>query len=63
MAISDSPFLPSLAGRVTLPNNPRSIRRYQAFHKLPVTGMIDARTAKFMRQNNTRIASQPMRYS
>lgn len=59
MAISDSPFLPSMAGRTTLLRDPKSVRRYQRFHKLPVTGTVDKRTADFMRSNNTRLGRPP----
>lgn len=61
MAISDSPFLPSLAGRTSLTNDRDSILRYQRFHKLPATGVIDKRTAQYMRSNNTHPIAPPPR--
>lgn len=58
MAISDSPFLPSLADHTSLVNDRKSILRYQRFHKLPATGVIDKRTANYMRGNNTRVVDR-----
>jgi peptidoglycan hydrolase-like protein with peptidoglycan-binding domain len=60
MAIRDSPFLPSIGARTYVnPRDKKAVRMYQTFHKLPVTGQIDARTAKHMRNSNTRVGSPP----
>lgn len=37
------------------PADKKALRMYQTFHKLPVTGTMNPRTAKHMRDNNVRI--------
>jgi peptidoglycan hydrolase-like protein with peptidoglycan-binding domain len=36
-----------------LPNTPGAIKRYQKFHGLPPTGVVDPRTGKHMQRNGT----------
>lgn len=63
MAIRDSPLLPGLADKTYInPRDKKAVRMYQTFHKLPVTGQIDTRTATHMRNSNTRMTTpQPKR--
>jgi peptidoglycan hydrolase-like protein with peptidoglycan-binding domain len=61
MAINDSPFLPGQQKRSYLPTNPKSVRRYQRYHKLPVTGTLNPQTSAHMRANNVRVGSPPRR--
>jgi Putative peptidoglycan binding domain len=50
---------PSLQAPGVLPTKPDAIRKYQRFHNLPSTGMLDPRTSKHMRGRNVRPGQAP----
>jgi peptidoglycan hydrolase-like protein with peptidoglycan-binding domain len=50
------------ADHTVLPNNPHSIRRFQRFHKLNPSGVVDGATRRKMRATNTRLDKSALSY-